>query len=184
MSNKKKSNKINIKQILKLNNCISVKNKKKNNNEESYNIISNDSLNKEKKKNKTLCSNEKGIRNTFSCKKFGYKNDLDYREKRLKRLFSKFIKNISGSGSDNKSKNNKEKINLKKDRDCIKLNIISNLNHYNNITLSNKNINFFLCSESTKKEYGIESPKMTINNHILSYFYPNSVNKNECFKFK
>ena len=174
---KKKSNKINIKQILKLNNYITMNNKRKNN-EESYNYISNDSSNKEKINNKTMGLNKQRLSNTFSCKKIGYKIDLDFREKRLKKFFAKFLKNVSGA--DNKAKNKKEKLNIKKD--CIKFNVINNLKQNQNKkinTLSDKKVNVFLCSDNTKKEYGFESPKNTINNHILSYFYPNSLNNNE-----
>ena len=172
LSTKQKSNKINIKQILKLNSGLKPKNKRKNT-EESYNILSNDSLNKEKRKSKALSFNKKRFSNTFISKKSGYKNDLDYREKRLKRLFAKFLKNTSYLEKKSRKEKEKEKINIKKD--CIKFNIISNLNQYNNLsTLSNKKVNFFLCSENTKKEYGLDSPKFYINNNLLSYFFPSS----------
>ena len=159
--------KIRIKKVLKLNS----ENKNKNA-DESCKTIMNLSYNKDKKENKALsvkktrCNN-----NTYSSKRTRYNNDLNYREYRLKRLFTKFLNNAIYS--ENKTNKRKEKINIKKD---IKFNIISNIDKYNNLTSSGSHrINFFLCSENTKKEYGIEQSNIFINNKILPYYCPNNI---------
>ena len=177
--------KINIKKISNLNSDIKTKF-----NEESYYTIMNDSCNKDKKDNKTLNLNKKRLSEntfsskkttTFSCKKTKYNNDLDYREDRLKRLFEKFLNNKIFSYKSKK----KKKLNIKKD--YMKCNIISNIDQYNNLsTMGSQRINFFLCSENTKKEIEIEQSKIYLNNNnnILPYHYPNFLYKKEYFKQK
>ena len=69
----------------------------------------------------------------------------------------------------------------------MKCNIISNIDQYNNLsTMGSQRINFFLCSENTKKEIEIEQSKIYLNNNnnILPYHYPNFLYKKEYFKQK
>ena len=170
-SKKTTPKKINIKKVLKLNKGIKDKLS-----EETNNNI-NDSFNKEKIKNKALSFNTKRHikNNKFIIKKNGFKNSLEHRENRLKRLFSRFLKNTSCFV--NKSNKKIENINKKKDLKC---NIISNIEQYSNLSdLMNKKINFFLCSENTKKEYGFGSSKLYINNYASPYYYQNIHYKNE-----
>ena len=176
---KRNKNNIFIKRLLKLDNGNKIKNKK-NYIEESYDKILNDSNKKNNHNNKIKALSFNKKQQNESYQNSGYKNDLDFREKRLKRLFSKYLKNISSI--ENKPKK-KEIMNMKKDP--IKLNIISNNEQDNNSSyFASQKVNFLLCSESTKKELGFEQPKIYVNNHnnILSYFYPNT--RKQFFKFK
>lgn len=149
-------------------------------NEKSYKIIMNDSLYQEKKKDKALTVDQKKFTNNriLIRKKYTFKNDLDSREKTLKRLFSKYLKTESyfmKSPTINKKKQSTKK--------NLHFNIISNIQQYNNLSsLAYQRANFFLCSENTKKKYGLESPTIFINNNILSYYFQNSLNSNEYFK--
>ena len=147
-------------------------------NEESYKIIMNNSLNEEKRKEKGFSVNQKNYNNnTFISKKLRYKNDLDCREKTLKRLFAKFLKTESYFMKNK----NKEKRNVKQN---LHFNIISNLQQYNNLSsMACQKVNFFLCSENIKKKYGFESPTIYANN-LLSNYFQNYLNSNECFKIK
>jgi len=146
---------------------------KKNIIEESYDNLLKNSSNGEKNINKFKLSNKKEQKNNIN---FNFKNNLDYREKRLRRLFTQFLNNASPLG--NKIK---KKINLRKKQ--IKNNIISNYEENNNISeYTNKKINFFLCSEMTKKEY--EKTNSYSINKALSFFEPKTINKKEYLKQK
>ena len=166
---------INIKRVLKINNGAKIKRKKKFI-EESFDKILNESLNKDKKKYNINSKDEK--QSKANTKHNSYKNDLDYREKRLKRLFSKFLK--STSPIENKPR--KKILNLKKEQ--IKYNVISNIEQNNLFTFPNQKINFFLCSKNTKKKYGFEPPRIYIVNNTLSNFYNSLQNRNERFNLK
>ena len=174
ISSKKQSNKkINVRKFSQLNiNRIKEKSKK-NIIEESYDNLLKNSSNGEKNINKFKLSNKKEQKNNIN---FNFKNNLDYREKRLRRLFTQFLNNASPLG--NKIK---KKINLRKKQ--IKNNIISNYEENNNISeYTNKKINFFLCSEMTKKEY--EKTNSYSINKALSFFEPKTINKKEYLKQK
>ena len=72
-------------------------------------------------------------------------------------------------------------------KDPIKLNIISNIDQIDNFNnFGDQRVNFLLCSETTKKEFGLEQPKIYINNdnNILSYLYPNTQYRKDFFNFK
>ena len=174
-------NKINIKKLLKSNNINKIKNKK-NYIEKSYDKLLNETFKKNNIKNKFKALSFSNKQKNDSKQNSEYKNDLDYREKRLKRLFSNFLKNVSSI--DNKSRK-KEIVNMKKDP--IKLNIISNIDQIDNFNnFGDQRVNFLLCSETTKKEFGLEQPKIYINNdnNILSYLYPNTQYRKDFFNFK
>jgi hypothetical protein len=168
------SKRINLKRTLKINNGAKIKKKKKFI-EESFDKILNESLINDKKKYKINLKDEK--QSKANTKHNSYKN-VDYREKRLKRLFSKFLKTTSPI--ENKPK--KKILNLKKDQ--IKYNIISNIEQNNLFTFPNQNINFFLCSKNTKKKYGFEPSRIYIVNNTLSNFYNSLQNRNERFNLK
>ena len=168
------SKRINLKRALKINNGAKIKKKKKFI-EESFDKILNESLINDKKKYKINLKDEK--QSKANTKHNSYKN-VDYREKRLKRLFSKFLKTTSPI--ENKPK--KKILNLKKDQ--IKYNIISNIEQNNLFTFPNQNINFFLCSKNTKKKYGFEPSRIYIVNNTLSNFYNSLQNRNERFNLK
>ena len=166
---------INIKRVLRINNGAKIKKKKKFI-EESFDKILNDSLNKDKKKYRLNLKDEK--QSKANTKQNSYKNDLDFREKRLKRLFSKYLKTTSPI----ENKPRKKILNLKKDQ--IKYNVISNIEQNNLYIFPNPKINFFLCSKNTKKKYGFEHPKIYIVNNTLSNFYNSLQNRNERFNLK
>ena len=168
------SKRINLKRTLKINNGAKIKKKKKFI-EESFDKILNESLINDKKKYKINLKDEK--QSKANTKHNSYKN-VDYREKRLKRLFSKFLKTTSPI--ENKPK--KKILNLKKDQ--IKYNVISNIEQNNLFTFPNQNINFFLCSKNTKKKYGFEPSRIYIVNNTLSNFYNSLQNRNERFNLK
>ena len=168
------SKRINLKRALKINNGAKIKKKKKFI-EESFDKILNESLINDKKKYKINLKDEK--QSKANTKHNSYKN-VDYREKRLKRLFSKFLKTTSPI--ENKPK--KKILNLKKDQ--IKYNVISNIEQNNLFTFPNQNINFFLCSKNTKKKYGFEPSRIYIVNNTLSNFYNSLQNRNERFNLK
>ena len=137
---------------------------------ETYNITTNNSLNKDKNKRKSLSYNNKKINNIINKKRLENKNTLAYREKRLKKLFSKFIQNESFL--EKKPNKRKLKNNFFKSSKCS---IISNIHSNNDINnFGYQKVNFFLCSDNTKKEFGLDNPKLFINNNILLYYYPNS----------
>ena len=137
---------------------------------EIYNITTNNSLNKDKSKRKSLSYNNKKINNGINKKRLENKNTLAFRENRLKKIFSKFIQNESFL--ERKSTKIKLKNNFFKSSKCS---IISNIHSNNDINnFGYQKVNFFLCSDSTKKEFGLDNPKLLINNNILSYYYPNS----------
>jgi hypothetical protein len=165
---------INIKRVLKINNGAKIKKKKKFI-EESFDKILNESLNKDKKYRLNLKDEKQNKANT---KQNSFKNDLDYREKRLKRLFSKFLKSTSPIGN----RSRKKILNLKKAQ--IKYNVISNIEQNNLYTFPNQKVNFFLCSKNTKKNYEFEHPKIYIVNNTLSNFYNSLQNRNERFNLK
>jgi len=178
ISFKKKSNKqINERKFSQLNVSRFKEKSKKNIIEESYDNLLNGSFNEEKKINKIKLLNKKEKKNKINIKQnFNFKNNIDYREKRLKRLFTQFLNNASPLG--NKTR---KKINLKKKQ--IKNNIISNYEDNNNLSENtNKKINFFLCSEMTKKEY--EQTNNYSNNKALSFFNPKTIKRKECLKQK
>jgi hypothetical protein len=166
---------INIKRVLRINNGAKIKKKKKFI-EESFDKILNDSLNKDKKKYRLNLKD--GKQSKTNTKQNSYKNDLDFREKRLKRLFSKFLKTTSPI----ENKPRKKILNLKKDQ--IKYNVISNIEQNNLYFFPSQKINFFLCSKNTKKKYGFEHPKIYIVNNTLSNFYNSLQNRNERFNLK
>jgi len=166
---------INIKRVLKINNGTKIKRKKKFI-EESFDKILNESLNKDKKKYRLNLKDEKHSKT--NTKQNSFKNDLDYREQRLKRLFSKYLKTTSPI----ENKPRKKILNLKKDQ--IKYNVISNIEQNNIFTFPNQKINFFLCSKNTKKNYGFEPPRIYIVNNTLSNFYNSLQNRNERFNLK
>ena len=137
---------------------------------ETYNITTNNSLNKNKSKRKSLSYNNKKISNIINKKRLENKNTLAYREKMLKKLFSKFIQNESFL--ERKPNKRKLKKNFFKSSKCS---IISNIHSNHDINnFGYQKVNFFLCSDNTKKEFGLDNPKLFINNDILSYYYPNS----------
>ena len=175
ISFKKKSNKnINIRKLTHLNISRIEKKSKKNIIEESYNNLLNDS-NKYKKNNKIkIFYTKKQNKNINIKQNFNFKNNLDYREKRLKRLFTQFLKNASPFV--NKTR---QKINLKKEQ--RKNNIISNFEENNNLSeYTNKKLNLFLCNEITKKEY--EQKNNYSNNKALSFFELKIKNRKDFFK--
>ena len=167
--------KTNRKKLLKLNSA-----QQKKFNEDTYNLTIENSQSKEKTKKKLLNSNKKTYNNTSTNKKSDYMNDIGYRERRLKRFFTKYIQNESYLERKINKKNIKS--NIIKNSKCT---IISNIqqNNYLNINRFPK-VNFFLCSEITKKEFGLENRKLYFNQNILSQYYQNSANQNECFKLK
>ena len=176
ISFKKKINKnINIRKISQLNISRIKEKSRKNIIEKSYDYFLNDSFNGYKNNNKIKLFNKKKQNKKINIKKnIEFKNNLDYREKRLKRLFIQFLNNASPLG--NKSR---KKINLKKEQ--RKSNIISNYEENNNLSeYTNKKCNFFLCSEMTKKEY--EKKNNNYNNKALSFFESKAINRKECFK--
>ena len=174
ISFKKKSN-INIRKLSQLNTSRIKEKSKKNIIEESYDYLLNDSFNGYKNNNNIKLLNKRKQDKKINIKKnFKFKNNLEHREKRLKRLFTQFLNNASPLGN-----KNRKKIRLKKEQ--RKSNIISNYEENNNLSeYTNKKLNFFLCSEMTKKEY--EQKNNYYNNKALSFLEPKAINKKDCFK--
>ena len=174
ISFKKKSN-INIRKLSQLNTSRIKEKSKKSIIEESYDYLLNDSFNGYKNNNNIKLLNKRKQDKKINIKKnFKFKNNLEHREKRLKRLFTQFLNNASPLGN-----KNRKKINLKKEQ--RKSNIISNYEENNNLSeYTNKKLNFFLCSEMTKKEY--EQKNNYYNNKALSFLEPKAINKKDCFK--
>jgi hypothetical protein len=173
ISFKKKSNKnINVRKISQLNISRIEEKSKKNIIEESHNNLLNDSNRYKKNYKIKLLNTKKQNKKINNKQNLNFINNLDYREKKLKRLFTQFLKNASPLV--NKTR---KKINLKKEQ--RKDNIISNFEENNNLSeYTNKKLNFFLCSEITKKEC---EQKNNYSNNI-SFFEFKTKNRKDFFK--